>query len=148
MPEPPEPSIYQLRAVLLGISPIIWRRLLVRGDSTIADLHVTLQTAFGCSDNHLHRFLIQFMANNMALFSIRDSTRSPGTKREPHSSTAFLGFPLKSIIRDRAMRRRFLSWPSTHGTRDADRSWHCSDLRTPSSCGSSYGAVALLLAIA
>jgi len=58
MPEPPEPSIYQLRAVLLGISPIIWRRLLVRGDSTIADLHVTLQTAFGWSDDHLHRFLI------------------------------------------------------------------------------------------
>jgi hypothetical protein len=58
MPEPPEPSIYQLRAVLLGISPIIWRRLLVRGDSTIADLHLTLQTAFGWSDDHLHRFLI------------------------------------------------------------------------------------------
>jgi hypothetical protein len=45
MPEPPEPRIYQLRAVLLGISPIIWRRLFVLGDSTIADLHVTLQTA-------------------------------------------------------------------------------------------------------
>ena len=59
MPDPPEPGIYQLRAVLLGISPIIWRRLLVRGDSTIADLHVTLQTAFGWSDNHLHRFIIQ-----------------------------------------------------------------------------------------
>ena len=58
MPESPKPSIYQFRAVLLGISPIIWRRLLVRGDSTIADLHVTLQTAFGWSDDHLHRFLI------------------------------------------------------------------------------------------
>jgi hypothetical protein len=57
MPEAPKPSIYQLRAVLLGISPIIWRRLLVRGDSTIADLHVTLPTAFGWSDDHLHRFL-------------------------------------------------------------------------------------------
>jgi Plasmid pRiA4b ORF-3-like protein len=58
MPEPPKPSIYQLRAVLLGISPIIWRRLLVRGDSTIADLHVTLQTAFAWCDDHLHRFFI------------------------------------------------------------------------------------------
>src|SRR5919106_4259961 len=54
MPEPPEPSIYQLRVVLLGISPIIWRRLLVRGDSTIADLHHTLQITFGWSDDHLH----------------------------------------------------------------------------------------------
>jgi hypothetical protein len=37
MPEPQEPSAYQLRAFLLWISPIIWRRILVRGDSTIAD---------------------------------------------------------------------------------------------------------------
>jgi hypothetical protein len=58
MPEPPEPSTYQLRVVLLGISPIIWRRLLVRSDSTIADLHDTLQIAFGWSGDHLHRFLI------------------------------------------------------------------------------------------
>ena len=59
MPDSPKPNIYQLRAVLLGISPIIWRRLLVSSDSTIADLHGTLQLAFGWSDNHLHRFLIQ-----------------------------------------------------------------------------------------
>jgi len=58
MPESPEPNIYQLRVVLLGISPIIWRRLLVRGDSTIADLHDILQITFGWSDDHLHRFLI------------------------------------------------------------------------------------------
>jgi hypothetical protein len=54
MPEPPEPNIYQLKVVLLGISPIIWRRFLVRSDSTIADLHDTLQTAFGWSDDYLH----------------------------------------------------------------------------------------------
>src|SRR6266508_4165731 len=30
MPEPPEPNIYQLKVVLLGISPFIWRRLLVK----------------------------------------------------------------------------------------------------------------------
>ena len=33
--------MYQLRVVLRGVSPLIWRRLLVRSDSTIADLHVT-----------------------------------------------------------------------------------------------------------
>jgi len=58
MPEPPEPNIYQLKVVLLGISPIIWRRLLVRSDSTIADLHDTLQITFGWSDDHLHCFII------------------------------------------------------------------------------------------
>src|ERR1700758_2332117 len=50
---------YQLRVFLRGISPMIWRRLLVRSDSTIADLHYTLQIAFGWSDSHLHCFHIQ-----------------------------------------------------------------------------------------
>jgi hypothetical protein len=54
-----KPVVYQLRVVLRGISPLIWRRLLVRGDSTIADLHRTLQIAFGWSNEHLHRFVIQ-----------------------------------------------------------------------------------------
>ena len=53
------PVVYQLRVVLRGVSPLIWRRLLVRGDSTVADLHATLQVALGWSDEHLHRFLIQ-----------------------------------------------------------------------------------------
>jgi hypothetical protein len=33
-------------------------RLLVGSDSSIADLHRTLQIAFGWSDSHLHRFHI------------------------------------------------------------------------------------------
>jgi hypothetical protein len=51
-------SIYQLKVSLIGISPMIWRRLLVRSDSTIADLHYTLQIAMGWSDAHLNRFHI------------------------------------------------------------------------------------------
>ena len=53
-----EPVIYQLRIVLRGISPLIWRRLLVRGDGTLADLHATLQTALAWSDEHLNRFVM------------------------------------------------------------------------------------------
>ncbi len=53
----PVPVVYQLRVVLRGVSPPIWR-LLVRSDSTVADLHRTLQVAFGWSDEHLHRFVI------------------------------------------------------------------------------------------
>jgi hypothetical protein len=34
-----EPQMYQLRAALRGISPLIWRRLLVRSDCTVAQLH-------------------------------------------------------------------------------------------------------------
>src|SRR5450631_391877 len=54
-----EPQVYQLRVVLRGISPLIWRRLLVRSDSTVAQLHQTLQVAFGWDDEHLNRFEIR-----------------------------------------------------------------------------------------
>lgn len=52
-------GVVQLRAVLRGISPLICRRLLVRADTSIAQLHHILQVAFGWQDMHLHRFEIR-----------------------------------------------------------------------------------------
>src|SRR5260370_41318309 len=57
-PPPAGPFVCQLRVVLRGVSPLIWRRLLVRSDSSIADLHATLQLALGWSDEHLNRFVV------------------------------------------------------------------------------------------
>ena len=54
-----EIEVYQLRIWIRKISPQIWRRLLIRSDATIAELHEILQVAFGWSDEHLHRFLIR-----------------------------------------------------------------------------------------
>ena len=53
-----DPAIYQLKVVLLGVSPMIWRRLSVRSDSTIADIHFTLQSSMGWTDIHLNLFRI------------------------------------------------------------------------------------------
>ena len=58
MPGPEMLCVYQFKVVLRGISPIIWRRLLLRSDHSIADLHYTIQIAMGWSDSHLHRFHI------------------------------------------------------------------------------------------
>ncbi len=58
MSETPTPVIYQLKIVLLGISAMIWRRIKVSSDSTIADLHYIIQIAMGWKDEHLHQFLI------------------------------------------------------------------------------------------
>jgi len=51
------PRVYQLR-VLRGISRLIWRHILVRSDTTLAQLHDTLRTAFDRSNEHLHGFRI------------------------------------------------------------------------------------------
>jgi hypothetical protein len=52
------PEVYQFHVWIRQISPMIWRRLLVRTDGTLANLHDVLQIAFGWSDVHLHRFRI------------------------------------------------------------------------------------------
>ena len=54
-----EVEVYQLRVYLRQISPMIWWRLLVRSDSTIEDLHYTLQIAMSWTDYHLHHFRIR-----------------------------------------------------------------------------------------
>jgi len=59
-------DFYQLHVVLRNVSPLIWRRLLVRSDTSIAELHAILQTAMGWSDTHLHRFRLHGKAYGIA----------------------------------------------------------------------------------
>ncbi len=51
-------EIYQIRARIRKISPIIYRRILIQSDSSLADLHYILQILFGWSDTYLHQFQI------------------------------------------------------------------------------------------
>jgi Plasmid pRiA4b ORF-3-like protein len=44
--------------VLCGVSPLVWRRLLVISETSLAELHEILRSAFDWSGEHLHRFLI------------------------------------------------------------------------------------------
>jgi hypothetical protein len=48
-----------LRLVLAGISPMIWRRLLLSSETSIAQLHDYIQIVFDWSGEHLHCFRIQ-----------------------------------------------------------------------------------------
>ena len=59
-------EIYQLRCWFRGISPLIWRRLWVTNDTTIADLHHILQIVLGWPDTYLHQFLIHGKAYGIA----------------------------------------------------------------------------------
>jgi len=58
-PEPPSGSILQVRGHLLGISPMVWRRLLVPSAYTLEELHGVFQVAMGWEGIHLYRFGIR-----------------------------------------------------------------------------------------
>jgi Plasmid pRiA4b ORF-3-like protein len=49
-------SIISLKVTLRGTKPPIWRRLLMPGTMTLADLHQAIQAAMGWEDGHLHAF--------------------------------------------------------------------------------------------
>jgi Plasmid pRiA4b ORF-3-like protein len=72
-----ELTIYQLKVVGLGISPMIWRRLLVRGDSPIAELHHILQIAMGWTDTHLHQFRMHGKKYGIAQMEASASVTTP-----------------------------------------------------------------------
>jgi hypothetical protein len=51
-------SIFTLHVELKGITPPIWRDLVVGGDISLAKLHHYLQAAMGWTDSHLHAFYL------------------------------------------------------------------------------------------
>jgi hypothetical protein len=54
-----QPKVYCVHVWIRGIHPMLWRRFLIRSDTTLADLHVVLQIGFDWTDFHLHRFRIR-----------------------------------------------------------------------------------------
>ena len=58
MPDAGTTCVYQLKIVLRDVSPMVWRRLHLRSDQSIADLHYAIQIAMNWNDQHLHCFRI------------------------------------------------------------------------------------------
>jgi hypothetical protein len=50
--------IFQLKVQLREVSPPVWRRVLVPGEMSLAELHEVVQVAMGWTDSHLHEFEI------------------------------------------------------------------------------------------
>lgn len=49
-------TVYQLKIVLSGVRPQIWRRVQVPADIPLEELHLVLQAAMGWTNSHLHSF--------------------------------------------------------------------------------------------
>jgi hypothetical protein len=50
-------KLLELKIVLKGSQPSIWRRILVRDDMPLDWLHAVFQIAMGWTDSHLHHFI-------------------------------------------------------------------------------------------
>ena len=48
-------EVWQLKVWLMGVSPMIWRRLHVPPTMTLRELHGTLQVAMGWESLHLYQ---------------------------------------------------------------------------------------------
>lgn len=51
-------NTYSIKIALRGVSPMIWRRLRVHGNESLADLHHIIQIAMSWDNDHLHCFHI------------------------------------------------------------------------------------------
>jgi len=49
-------DLLKIRVELIGISPPVWREILVPARYSFWDLHVAIQDAMGWLDYHLHEF--------------------------------------------------------------------------------------------
>lgn len=60
--------VLQFKITLLGIEPIIWRRIQLSDLCTFWDLHVAIQDVMGWKDCHLHQFQMKHPASQEGEF--------------------------------------------------------------------------------
>lgn len=51
-------EIYFIKIALRKVSPMVWRRLRVPGNTSLAHLHHIIQIAYNWDNEHLHQFHI------------------------------------------------------------------------------------------
>lgn len=72
------PKYFEFDVALQGISPRIWRRMLIRSTTSFADLHGAIQDAFGWQNCHLWEFRMPaFRADPIAGSRMADAPDHP-----------------------------------------------------------------------
>ena len=71
-------NVYRIKLALTGVSPMVWRRFRIAGDTSLAGLHFIIQIAQGWDDDYLHQFHIHgkdFGLNKPGAYSFPDDSR-------------------------------------------------------------------------
>ena len=85
----------QLKAWLHGISPMVWRRLLVPGSCTLHGLHSVIQVAMGWEGFHLYQFSLR--SRRYGSWELAASS--------PDVTLATLRLPCAGLVRQRCSER-------------------------------------------
>jgi len=73
-PSPTDDSkVYQLKATLKYSKPPIWRRIQLRGSTTLGDLHDILQSIMEWDDDHLHCFTVRKVTYTDLKFGLEEA---------------------------------------------------------------------------
>ena len=89
-------NIYQLKVVLNGVKPPIWRRILVPGDIELGSLHLVLQLVMGWTNSHLHQFI-----SGRTFYGIKDDEFSFGLEvkdENKYTLNELLGSEKETIV--------------------------------------------------
>ena len=70
-------KMLQIKIVLQGSKPLIWRRIVVPNDTSLDKLHEVIQITMGWTDTHLHQFIC-----NHDFYGIPDDEFMTETKNE------------------------------------------------------------------
>src|ERR1044071_63111 len=57
--------VYQLRIKLRGMSPPVWRRIVIDAEASLASLHEGIQRSMGWEGDYQHRFMIRGRCFNL-----------------------------------------------------------------------------------
>ncbi len=85
-------GIYQLKVRLLGISPMIWRRVLVPPSISLHELHGILQVAMGWESLHLYAFeiyAVQYGSSELMMASSKVSLAQFGFRKNDKFSYTY-----------------------------------------------------------
>ncbi|MEX2141224.1 MAG: plasmid pRiA4b ORF-3 family protein [Pirellulales bacterium] len=151
-PAPRTDVIYQLKITLKHVEPPIWRRIEVP-DSTLEDLHYTIQAAMGWQNCHMHQFIVgkqRFTAVEMFDGDSDDNDAAETLLSDivPERSRKFRfayeydfgdGWMHEIVVERRAAPQKGVKYPSCLGGERA-----C----PPEDCGGPWGYMDLLAAIA
>jgi hypothetical protein len=92
MPRRRARPVYVFRAKLVGLSGVR-RRVALRGDQTLSDLHLALQDAFGWDDSHLYAFWLDgtYWSHHAVEYAHPDHARELRSDPMTHTARVRLG---------------------------------------------------------